>query len=112
MKSNKQGAVSTVDWKRGEGACRVCDGRVPAETICSSPARSLYYLSVHELRVSLRSCDDHVHPDPHGLCRRGHHVVESIVGLHAEGQGGVRTLEDSNKENTAFMFDNCGVMLH
>jgi len=48
--------------------------------------------SVHELRVPLRPGDDHVHPDPHGVRGRRHHVVEPVVGLHAEGQGRVRAL--------------------
>lgn len=54
--------------------------------------------SVHELRVALGPGDDHVHPDPHGLGRRRHHVVEAVVGLDAEGQGGVGTLQ--HRENT------------
>lgn len=52
--------------------------------------------SVHELRVSLGAGDDHVHPDPHGLGRRRHHVVEPVVGLHAEGQRGVGALRGSH----------------
>ena len=68
-----------------------------ARRLCP-PSRPCVCLSVHELCVSLRSCDDHVHPDPHGLRRRGHHVVEPVVGLYAEGQGGVRALEDGRTE--------------
>lgn len=49
--------------------------------------------SVHELRVTLGPRDDHVHPDPHGLGGRRHHEVEAVVGLDAEGEGGVRALE-------------------
>lgn len=60
---------------------------VPAESTPSSRDAS-----VHELRVALGSGDDHVHPDPHGLCRGRHHVVEPVVGLHAEGEGGVGAL--------------------
>lgn len=54
--------------------------------------------SVHELRVTLRPRDDHVHPDPHGLRRRRHHEVEAVVGLDAEGEGGVRALEGRKKK--------------
>lgn len=49
--------------------------------------------SVHELRVAFGPRDDHVHPDPHGLRGRRHHEVKSVVGLDAEGEGGVRALE-------------------
>lgn len=49
--------------------------------------------SVHELRVAFRPRDDHVHPDPHGLCGRRHHEVKSVVSLDAEGEGGVRALQ-------------------
>lgn len=59
---------------------------------CQLVACALSTPLVHELCVSLRSCDDDVHPDPHGLCCRGHHVVEAVVRLHAEGQGGIRAL--------------------
>lgn len=52
---------------------------------------------VHELRVALCSCYDHVHPDPHGLCRRSHHVVQSVMGLYTEGQGGVGALMARHK---------------
>lgn len=49
--------------------------------------------SVQELCVTFGPRDDHVHPDPHGLCGRRHHEVESVVGLDAEGEGGVGALE-------------------
>lgn len=52
---------------------------------------------VHELRVALCSCNDHIHPYPHSLCRRGHHVVQSVMGLYTEGQGGVRALTAKHK---------------
>lgn len=55
--------------------------------------------SVHELCVPLRPRDDHVHPDPHGLRRRRHHEVEPVVGLHAEGEGGVGALEGEEAES-------------
>lgn len=48
--------------------------------------------SVHELSVALGPGDNDVHPDAHGLCRRGHHVVQPVVRLHAEGEGRVRAL--------------------
>lgn len=48
--------------------------------------------SVHELCVTFGPRDDHVHPDPHGLRRRRHHEVEPVVGLDAEGEGGVGAL--------------------
>lgn len=49
--------------------------------------------SVHELRVTFGPRDDHVHPDPHGLRGRRHHEVKPVVGLDAEGEGGVGALE-------------------
>lgn len=49
----------------------------------------------HELCVSFRSGDDHIHPDPHGLGRGGHHVVHPVMSLNAEGQGGVRALKEN-----------------
>lgn len=51
----------------------------------------------HELGVSLRPRDDHVHPYPHGLGGGGHHVVDAVVGLHAEGQRRVRALKWEEK---------------
>lgn len=48
--------------------------------------------SVHELSVALGPGDDDIHPDAHGFCRRGHHVVQPVVGLHAEGEGWVWAL--------------------
>lgn len=50
----------------------------------------------HEVHVSFGARHYHVHPDAHGLRRRRHHVVDSIVGLHAEGQrrvGALRTFQ-------------------
>lgn len=46
----------------------------------------------HELSVSLSTCDDYIHPDPHSLRRGSNHVVDPVVSLHTEGQGGVWTL--------------------
>lgn len=46
----------------------------------------------HEMHVSLSTRNNHIHPDTHGLGRRSHHVVNPIVGLHAEGQRGVGAL--------------------
>lgn len=51
----------------------------------------------HELGVALSACDDHIHPDPHGLRRGGDHVVDPVVSLHAEGQGGVRALGERTR---------------
>lgn len=48
--------------------------------------------SVHELSVALGPCDDDIHPDAHGLCGRGHHVVQPVMGLHTEGESWVRAL--------------------
>lgn len=61
--------------------------------------------SVHELRVPLGSGHDHVHPDAHGVGGGRHHVVEPVVGLHAEGQGGVRALRGGGTETQV-----CGVI--
>lgn len=52
--------------------------------------------SAHELRVALGTCYYDIHPDPHGLRRRGHHVVEPVVGLHAEGQRRIGALGEQN----------------
>lgn len=46
----------------------------------------------HEMHVSFRARNYNLHPDTHGLGRRRHHVVHSIVGLHAERQRGVGAL--------------------
>lgn len=48
--------------------------------------------SVHELSVALCPGDNDIHPDAHGLCRGGHHVIQPVVGLHTEGEGRVRAL--------------------
>lgn len=120
-----QSKMKVCDWKRrvwNKALCplglrktgrvrRVYDGRVPAEMICSL----LRYmcLSVHELRVSLRPCDDHVHPDPHGLCWGRHHVVEPVMGFYTEGEGGVWALEyrkNTEKFRTVFMSDSPALM--
>ena len=53
----------------------------------------------HELGVSLSSCDDYIHPDPHGLRRGSDHVVDPVVSLNTEGQGRVRTLEGEEHED-------------
>lgn len=50
--------------------------------------------SAHELRVALGTRYYDIHPDPHGLRGRGHHVVEAVVGFYTEGQRRVRALED------------------
>lgn len=54
--------------------------------------------SVQELRVSLGTCYYDVHPDPHGLRRGGHHVIEPVVSLDTERQGGVWALESQDRE--------------
>lgn len=46
----------------------------------------------HEMHVSLSARHHHIHPNTHGLRRRRHHVVNSIVGLHTEGQRRVGAL--------------------
>lgn len=51
----------------------------------------------HELSVSLRPRDNDVHPNPHGLRRGGDHVVDPVVSLNAEGQGGIRTLRKATR---------------
>lgn len=63
----------------------------PCRTV-SVLTRGSVFLSVHELRVALGSCHDHIHPDPHGLRGGGHHEIQSVVRLHTEGQGGVGAL--------------------
>lgn len=40
----------------------------------------------HEVHVSFGARHDNVHPDTHGLRRRSHHVVHTIMGLHTESQ--------------------------
>lgn len=44
------------------------------------------------MHVSFSARYYNIHPDTHGLGRRSHHVVHSIVGLHAERQWGVGAL--------------------
>ena len=46
----------------------------------------------HELGVSFCARYYDVHPNPHGLRRGSHHVVDTVMGLHTERQGGVRAL--------------------
>lgn len=48
--------------------------------------------SVHELSVALSPGDNDIHPDSHGLCRGGYHVVQPVMGLHTEGEGWVWAL--------------------
>lgn len=59
-------------------------------------------LSVHELRVALGTGDDHIHPDPHGFCRRRHHEVEPVMGLHAKRQRRVWALRTQTKMSVLF----------
>lgn len=54
--------------------------------------------SAHELCVALGTCYYDIHPDPHGLWGWSHHVVESVVGFHAESQRWVGALE-GHREN-------------
>lgn len=75
MKSNKQGAVSAVDWKQEGPVESVMGESLPKRSARHLRSQYCMYvcvcvcrLSVHELCVSLRSRDDHIHPDPHGLC--------------------------------------------
>lgn len=51
----------------------------------------------HEMGVSLSTCDDYIHPDPHGLRRGSNHVVDPVMSLNTEGQGGVWTLKERRK---------------
>lgn len=53
--------------------------------------------SAHELRVALSTRHYDIHPDPHGLGGGGHHVVETVVGLHTEGQRRVWALEGNRQ---------------
>ena len=55
---------------------------------------------VHELRVALGSGYYNVHPYPHGLRGRGHHVVESVMSLHTEGQRGIGALGLEERERS------------
>lgn len=50
--------------------------------------------SAHELSIALGTCYYDIHPDPHGLRGRGHHVVEPVVGFHTKGQRWIGALED------------------
>lgn len=59
--------------------------RLPPDPSPSGP-------SAHELRVALCTCYYDIHPDPHGLWGRGHHVIEAVVGFHTEGQRRVGAL--------------------
>lgn len=63
---------------------------VPPSSLHLSPAGP----SAHELRVALSSRYYDIHPNPHGLRRRSHHVVQAVVGFHTEGQRRVWALEN------------------
>lgn len=56
-----------------------------------------FHLSAQKLCVALCTCNYDVHPDPHGLRRRGHHVVQPIMSFHTEGQGWIGTLGDRKR---------------
>lgn len=50
------------------------------------PDRSPSGPSAHELRIALCTRYYDIHPDPHGLRGRGHHIVKPVMSFHAEGQ--------------------------
>lgn len=62
------------------------------------PLPALAGPSAHELRVALGTRYYDIHPDPHGLRGRGHHVVQAVVGFHTEGQRWVWTLGDHGRQ--------------
>lgn len=68
--------------------------------------------SAHELRVALGARYYDIHPDPHGLRGRGHHVVEAVVGFHTEGQRRVRALEDRRRRERGDFLDRGLHLLH
>lgn len=70
-----------------------------------SSSRTVSGPSAHELRVALGTCYYDIHPDPHGLRRRRHHVVEAVVGLHAEGQRRIWALGKWNHSERRWVFN-------
>lgn len=80
------------------GAGRSSSGGLAGVTIVFLPRGP----SAHELRVALRPRHYDIHPDPHGLRGRSHHVVEAVVGFHTEGQRWIRALEDRRQTGTCF----------
>lgn len=68
--------------------------------------------SAHELRVALGARYYDIHPDPHGLRGRGHHVVEAVVGFHTEGQRRVRALGDRRRGERGNFLDRGLHLLH
>lgn len=70
--------------------------------------------SAQELRVALGARHYDIHPDPHGLGGGGHHVVETVVGLHAEGQRRVWALEDNRQrirhQDDKQLFYSCNIL--
>lgn len=69
--------------------------RHPPDLLLSGP-------SAHELCVALGTGYYDIHPDPHGLWGRSHHVVEPIMGFHTEGQRWVGALKDYMEKEKLF----------
>lgn len=69
---------------------------------CHPPNLSPSGPLAHELRVAFGTRYYDIHPDPHGLRGRGHHVVKAVVSFHTEGQRWIGTLEDHRERGGEF----------
>lgn len=82
-------SIRTVEKSKNKKRNRNLKATMSRNTL-AYPAPSLH----HELGVSLSACDDHIHPDPHGLRRGSNHVVDSVMSLYTEGEGRVWALRE------------------
>lgn len=58
------------------------------------------YFLHHELGVAFSTSNNHVHPDPHGFRRGSDHIINPVVSLYAEGEGGIWALDQGQEEDS------------